>query len=196
MITESQYVKCAGLLNVQPAVIKAVAEVESNGEGFLKDGKPKILFEPHIFWKQLRMRNIKPESHTNGNNDILYPIWQPGKYGPVSKQHDRLNRAIKIHREAALSSASWGKFQIMGFNFNRCNCASLDDFITSMSISEDEHLNMFTCYIKKTFLDDELRALDWKGFARAYNGKFYWKNNYDKKLQAAYLKHKELLVAQ
>jgi len=84
MITESQYVKCADLLNVEPAVIKAVAEVESNGEGFLKDGKPKILFEPHIFWKQLRMRNIRPESHTNGNNDILYPIWQPGKYGPVS----------------------------------------------------------------------------------------------------------------
>lgn len=56
MITESQYVKCAELLNVEPAVIKAVAEVESNGEGFF-NGKPKILFEPHIFWKQLRKKN-------------------------------------------------------------------------------------------------------------------------------------------
>src|ERR687890_519428 len=106
MITDIQFEKSSKLLGVEPAVIKAVAKVESNGEGFLPDGKPKILFEPHIFWKQLRRRNIKPERHTKGNEDILYPIWKPGKYGTVSKQHDRLDRAMKINREAALSSAS------------------------------------------------------------------------------------------
>jgi N-acetylmuramidase len=190
MITESQFNKSAKKLGVDPAVIKAVAEVESNGEGFLQDGKPKILFEPHIFWKQLRRKGITPEKHVRGNEDILYPIWQSGKYGPVSKQHDRLNRAIKINREAALSSASWGKFQIMGFNCSKCDCSSVEDFVTRMSTTEDEHLNAFVCYIKNTYLDDELRALDWKGFARGYNGALYWKNNYDKKLHAAYLKFK------
>ncbi len=190
MITESQFAKSAELLGVESAVIKAVAEVESNGEGFLQDGKPKILFEPHIFWKQLRRKGIIPENYIKGNEDILYPTWQSWKYGPVSKQHDRLNRAIKINREAALSSASWGKFQIMGFNCNKCDCSSVEEFITHMGINEDEHLKAFICYIKSTFLDDELRARDWKGFARAYNGKFYWKNNYDKKLEAAYLKYK------
>lgn len=190
MITETGFVTSAQLLGVEPAVIKAVAEVESNGEGFLSDGKPKILFEPHIFWKQLRQRNIQPESYTKGNEDILYPTWQPGKYGPISKQHDRLNRAIKINREAALSSSSWGRFQIMGFNCKICNCISVEKFVERMSLNEDEHLNIFVCYVKSTFLDDELRAHDWKGFARAYNGKFYFKNNYDKKLQAAYLKYK------
>lgn len=190
MITEIQFTKSSGLLGVEAAVIKAVAKAESNGEGFLPDGKPKILFEPHIFWKQLRKRNIKPESYTKGNEDILYPTWKSGKYGPVSRQHDRLNRAIKINREAALSSASWGKFQIMGFNCNRCECKSVEEFVKRMSISEDEHLDTFICYIKNTFLDDELRAHDWKSFARAYNGPLYWKNNYEKKLQAAYLQYK------
>lgn len=190
MITESQFAKSAKLIGVEPAVIKAVAEVESNGEGFLSDGKPKILFEPHIFWKQLRQKGIKPEKHAAQNADILYPIWQAGKYGPISKQHDRLNRAIKIDKEAALRSASWGKFQIMGFNCSKCNCDGVESFVKRMSVSEDEHLNIFICYIKNAFLDDELIAHDWKGFARAYNGEFYWKNNYDKKLQAAYLKYK------
>lgn len=97
---------------------------------------------------------------------------------------------MQIDRLAALSSASWDKFQIIGFNFKKCDCNSIDDFIDSMNLSEDAHLNKFTCYIKKTFLDDELRALDWKRFARSYNGKFYWKNNYDKKLEAAYIKFK------
>ncbi|RYE58507.1 MAG: N-acetylmuramidase family protein [Sphingobacteriales bacterium] len=188
MITEMQFEKSASTLGVEPAVIKAVAEVESNGEGFLANGKIKILFEPHIFWKQLRQKGINPQLHQAGNEDILYPTWKPGKYGPVSKQHNRLNRAAAINREAALLSASWGKFQIMGFNFQRCNCESVEDFISRLSSGEDEHLETFICYIKNTFLDDELKAHDWKSFARAYNGPLYWKNNYDKKLQKAYEK--------
>lgn len=189
MITEFQFQKCATDLRVQPAVIKAVAEVESNGHGFLPDGKPKILFEPHIFWKLLRRKKIDPAAHVRGNEDILYPVWKPGKYGPVSKQHDRLNRALQINREAALWSASWGKFQVMGFNYDKCNCANVEDFVARMSTSEDEQLSLFTCYIKNALLDDELRNLDWKGFARAYNGALYWKNNYDRKLQAAFAKY-------
>ena len=35
MITEIQFEKSAFTLGVEPAVIKAVAEVESNGEGFI-----------------------------------------------------------------------------------------------------------------------------------------------------------------
>jgi hypothetical protein len=188
MITEMQFEKSAFTLGVEPAVIKAVAEVESNGEGFLADGKVKILFEPHIFWKQLRQKGIKPELHQHNNADILYATWKPGKYGPVSKQHDRMNRAAAIDREAALLSASWGKFQIMGFNFKKCDFDNVEDFIASLNSGEDEHLNTFICYIKNTFLDDELKAHDWKSFARSYNGPLYWKNNYDKKLKQAYEK--------
>jgi len=49
MISENQFSTSAKSLNVEVASIKAVAEVESSGDGFLADGKPKILFEPHIF---------------------------------------------------------------------------------------------------------------------------------------------------
>lgn len=190
MASEAQFLKSAKKLNVDPAVVKAIAEVESCGEGFLADGRPKILFEPHIFWKELRKRRIDPGKLVKGNEDILYPIWKSGSYGPVSKQHDRLNRAIRIHRESALHSASWGKFQIMGFNYAQCDLSSVENFVTEMGKTEDEHLHLFTCYIKNSLLDDELRALDWKGFARAYNGPSYWKNSYDRKLSAAYIRFK------
>lgn len=36
-------------LGVDVPTVRAVAEVESNGVGFLPDGRPKILFERHIF---------------------------------------------------------------------------------------------------------------------------------------------------
>lgn len=186
MISENQFNDSALLIKVEVAAIKAVAEVESSGDGFLPDGKPKILFEPHIFWKQLRLRGIDPTLFMEENPDILYPKWKPGAYGPVSKQHDRLQRAAKINREAALQSASWGRFQIMGFNWKDCGCAVLQDFIDAMYRSEDEHLRLFTNYIRSSHLDDELRGRDWAGFALAYNGPMYRKNNYHIKLKTAY----------
>ena len=195
MISEQQFAHSALSLNVEIAAIKAVADVESSGDGFLADGKPKILFEPHIFWKQLRTKGIDPAMFMEENPDILYPKWKPGAYGPVSRQHERLERASKINREAALQSASWGKFQVMGFNWKTCGAASLQEFINDMFESEDKHLLRFTIYIKNTFLDDELRGHDWAGFARGYNGPQYQKNRYDIKLKTAYLKHKGQVTA-
>jgi hypothetical protein len=185
-LQQSDFIGAASLLHVPVAVIKAVAEVESNGAGFLPDGKPVILFEPHVYWKELKKRNINPLNHVKGNEDILYPVWGSKPYGGVSKQHARMERAAKINRDAALSSASWGRFQIMGFNWKLCGFKSLQAFINAMFKSEGEHLNAFCNYILNTGLQDELIYKDWKGFARSYNGPLYWKNNYDKKLASAY----------
>lgn len=190
MITDKQYKESAKFLDIDVAAIKAVAEVESSGEGFMSDGKtPKILFEPHIFWKQLRKAGIDPTT-IKGASDILYPVQGSKPYGKYSIQHDKLARAAKIHRAAALMSASWGKFQIMGFNWWQCGYENLQAFINAMYRSEDDHLKAFVAYIKESMLDDELRNRDWKSFARQYNGPLYWKNRYDTKLEAAYKKFK------
>jgi hypothetical protein len=190
MITEKAYREAAEKLSTEVAVVKAVAEVESGGNGFLSSGEPKILFEPHVFWKELRRVGIDPKIHIKGNEDILYPVWKTKPYGPTSHQHSRLERATKIHRDAALKSASWGRFQIMGYNYKLAGYPTLQDFINAMYKSEDDHLNAFLNYIRNTFLDDELREKDWKGLALGYNGKYYYINNYDKKLAAAYKKFK------
>ena len=119
--------------------------------------------------------------------DILYPVWNSKPYGRSSQQHARLKRASEIHREAALESASWGKFQILGMNWDMCGVKSLQEFINAAYKSEDEHLNLFVNYIISAGLQDELREKDWKGLARGYNGPLYWKQSYDKKLASAYL---------
>ena len=189
MLTDQAYQDAANDLGVDVATIKAVAEVESAGDGFLHDGTPKILFEPHIFWKELRKRNVNPNDYLPLNADILYPTWGAKPYGKYSAQHDRLKRAVAINNEAALCSASWGKFQIMGFNYKAAGFNLLQSFINAMYKDEDAHLKAFVDYIQHEFLDDELRAKDWKGFARAYNGAAYHKNKYDLKLAAAYKKY-------
>jgi hypothetical protein len=115
MITEEEFKTAADTLNIEVAIIKAVAEVESHNNGFLVDGKPVILFEPFVFWRQLKKRNIDPKSYTDKNEDILCDSMKKVVYGRLSEQYGKLEKAIPINREAALSSASWGSFSIDGF---------------------------------------------------------------------------------
>lgn len=188
MISESKYKEVADELGIEVAVIKALAEVESSGSGFLETGEPKILFEPHIFWRELVNRGKDPNKYTKGNEDILYPKWKTGKYGKVSEQHTRLGRAVNIDREAALKSASYGKFQVLGSNYKILGYNSLQEFINCAYESEDCHLDMFVRFIRANKLVRHLQNKDYNKFFRGYNGPSYLTTKYPQKFAAAYKK--------
>lgn len=190
-LQETDYNHAAELLGVDVATIKAVLEVETgNRGGFVAEGKPTILFEGHIFWKQLKLRGVDPIKHQKGNEDILYPKWTRTHYKGGLKEYNRLEKAALIHREAALSSASWGIAQIMGFNYKVCGCQSVGEFVEKMSESEGKQLELFVQFLKGNRWDVYLRNLDWKEFARHYNGPGYAQNRYDQRLARAYTKYK------
>ena len=196
-ISQKQFEATAKRLNVEVAAVKAVAKVESGRGGFDAKGRLTLLFEPHIFWKYLWRENIDPRKIKEKQPDLVNPIWDKTLYGPVAIQWDKLLRARAINAHAANLSASYGAFQIMGFNYFLCGFDSVDSFINYLAESEANQLDAFCSYLIKVQLVDELRLLDWKGFARGYNGKYYWKNQYDVKLKNAYLKFKanpELLL--
>src|SRR5437868_4453973 len=90
------------------AAVHAVLDVESRG-GFLPDGRPKILFERAYFCR------VTGGKYNQSDPDISAPTW--GGYRGGAAEYDRLEEAIGLDREAALKSASWGAFQIMGNNF-------------------------------------------------------------------------------
>ncbi|MGN7786818.1 N-acetylmuramidase family protein [Niabella sp. 22666] len=180
-LTEKDYQAAAKLIDCEVAAIKAVAEVESRGDGFLPTGDPKILFERHIFSKR-----------TKGLFDKLFPDISnpvPGGYGKESDQHKRLFKATTLAREAALESASWGKFQVMGFNYKAAGYKTLQAFINAAYNSEADHLNMFVNFVISNNLAGFIRAKNWSAFARGYNGPDYKKNNYDVKMAEAYKKY-------
>lgn len=186
------YNEIAVKYDVEVAMIKAVKEVESGQYGaFLSDGYPPILFEGHVFWKQLESDGMYPNNYIKGNEDILYSKWTKQYYKGGMKEYNRLDKAMKINKLAALKSASWGMFQIMGFNYESCGCKSIDEFVTRMKQSEKEQLDMFMQFIINNKLDKYLRARDWVGFAKRYNGPGYAENKYDTKLQQAYNKYKK-----
>lgn len=188
-LDDADYVRAAQFLNVEIAALKAVEEVETGGRGgFVKVGYPTILFEGHIFWSQLKKKGLNPEDYVSGNEDILYPEWTKKYYKKGMAEYERLERAKKINEAAALCSASWGMWQIMGFNYPACGCADVFDFGTEMQLNEGTQLNLFVKFLQTNGWDKYLRNKDWAGFARHYNGPAYKENKYDEKLENAYLK--------
>ena len=167
-------------LRCDVAAIKAVIDVESRG-GFLKDKRPKILFERHIFSRRTdhRFDAARP--------DISNRI--PGGYKGGAAEYDRLHVATMFDEPAAMESASWGAFQIMGYPAADLDFANVDMFCDRICRSEDDQLDIFVAFIRKNRLDDELGRRDWTGFARGYNGAEFAKNRYDVKLGAAYTVH-------
>ena len=95
---------------------------------------------------------------------------------------------MALDRAAALQSASWGMFQIMGFNYQACGYSSVESFVEDMFKSESEHLSAFVGFIKKNKLAAALKSKNWATFAAAYNGPGYAENHYDTKMEKAYKK--------
>lgn len=189
-LVELDFQNAARALRCAVAAVKAVCEVEAPEGGFDADGRPRILFEGHKF-----------SAATGGRYDrshptLSYPTWTRAHYarGPTADarnagEHQRLQAAALLDRPAALASASWGKFQILGANFKACGFATLQAFINAMYASESTQLDAFIRFVKHEQLDDEMRELRWADFARRYNGPRYAENNYHGKLAAAYRRH-------
>ena len=85
-LSESAIISLADQLGLETAVVKAVNKVESSGRGFLIDGRPKILFEGHIFWSELKKRKIDPAAIVAGNENVLYPKWtkRRANFSPIT----------------------------------------------------------------------------------------------------------------
>jgi hypothetical protein len=168
-------------IGIEAAAIHAVAEVEAGGRsGFDGNGRPKILFEGHWFRK-----------FTGGEYDLKYP-WLSKAYPKSSEyykwdQYGRLYEAMDLDADAALKSASWGMFQVMGFNHN--GWGSVFSFVDDMYVSEYMHLKSFASFCKDNQLIKLINDHNWAGFAKRYNGDGYAKNHYDTKMDAAYRKY-------
>ncbi|MBJ6611385.1 MAG: N-acetylmuramidase family protein [Candidatus Thiothrix moscowensis] len=198
-LSEQDLLKAAGKLGIEVAAIKAVNEVESRGSGFLHDF-PVILFERHIFWKRLQAWGIDPAPLAADNENILGQKWDRQYYFGGVKEIGRLEQAKAIHVQAALESASWGAFQIMGFHWKKLGYANVEEFVARMMSCEAEHLEAFSRYIA-TFgcirglrlpAGQEALTLDnFRQFAHCYNGPSYEQNKYHSKMFSAYLRYRK-----
>ena len=178
------FVRAGHLIDLDPALIQAVCKVEAPFGGFDENDLPRILFEGHHF---SRLTNhVYDQSHPT----ISYMEWTRRFYSRNNTgELNRLAEAAALDRNAALQSASWGRFQIMGFNHVAAGFPVLQDFINAMYDSETAQLTAFVYFLKNDKggrMITNLRNHKWAAFARDYNGPGYADNQYDTKLATAY----------
>ncbi|MCW5760266.1 MAG: N-acetylmuramidase family protein [Phenylobacterium sp.] len=182
-LASGDFAAAAAVLGVNVAKVLAVDEVESRGRGFHpQTRRPIILFEPHRFSKLTKgaFDAVAP--------DVSYPKWGEAPY-PAGQdaRYAQLLKAARLDEGAALASASWGRFQIMGFNHRPAGFASVQAFVAAMVRSEAEHLLAFARFLKADpAMLFCLQKNDWAGFARRYNGEGYAQHGYDQRLKVAY----------
>lgn len=169
------------MIGVGEDEIHAIIDVEARGSGFDRKGRPAMLFEPHVFYRELK----GAERATAVRQGLAYKKW---KRNYPKDSYPRLQAAMKINETAALRSASWGMGQIMGFNRKAAGYPSVQAMVKAFMKDEDNHLEAMVKFIKTKGLDKHLRAHDWRKFARGYNGSGYAKNRYHIKLANSYAK--------
>jgi hypothetical protein len=192
LLTDDDFANAAQVLGCDVAAIHTVSDVESAGSGFLPapDNRPKILFESHQF--HLETVGKFDQSHP----EISTPTWVRNYGAAGAHQYDRLEVAKSLDLAAAFSSASWGRYQIMGENHRLCGWDDVAEFVSDMYDSEANHLIAFTHYLQSTGIVADLAAHNWVSFALRYNGRGERANNYDGKLAADYIReHQKYLGA-
>lgn len=164
---------------------QAFLNVESRSRGFDREGRPIILTEPHVFY-----RNLSGEKRARAVKlGLAYPKWGTKPYPKSSAlRYEWLKDAREIDESAALKSCSWGMSQILGENFSMVGYATVQQMVQAFMDDEEEHVEAMMKYILATGIDDDLRSERWATVARIYNGPGYKKNRYDEKMAAEFRK--------
>ena len=213
-VSDSIFETAATALGVPQSYVRAIAEVETNGESFLKDGSVKILFERHWFKRKLGEALKKPDVQKNvasklsvavpagagADAKLLAMVEQKypdicsaerGGYKGGEAEWTRLNLAMDFDVEAGAQSASYGGYQLMGFNYAACGYKCAKDMMLELARSESTQFLAMISFIKANpSMHAALKRGDWAKFAEYYNGTAYKENKYDIKLASSEKKWK------
>jgi hypothetical protein len=167
--------------SLNPASLQAIISVESSGSGYLGNGWVRILYERHWLWRRLEERGIIPTKLAAERPDLCGRSWDRRYYRGGAAEWDRV-AAVQAwgaradperwesYKKAAYESCSWGLFQLMGFHYTAAGYANIYELKHAFEESEVEQLDAILRWMSGNGLLAKLRAQDWTGFARGYNG--------------------------
>lgn len=182
-LSGNDFGRAAAAIGCDENAIRATCQVEARGAGFDAKNRPVILFEPHVFYRNLSGSQLDAAIRAG----LAYATWKPGHYPATQDgRYDQVERAMAINADAALKAASWGIGQVLGENYRICGYHSPQDLVSRCVASEGGQLDVMIAFILGRGLGKYLAKHDWAGFAKGYNGAAYAANQYDLKLKRAY----------
>ncbi|MDE7402985.1 MAG: N-acetylmuramidase family protein [Muribaculaceae bacterium] len=184
-LTEEDFKIVADELGVEVAAIKAVVEIEAGKQmrGFYAPGVPVVNFDRAMYRRHASKAQVR-----TGNKNAKVPS---GLSGYALREWTQLTNARRVNEQGANMGTFWGMFQIGGFNYKMCGCKNVNEFVDIMSESEFSQLELFAKFITNSGMLGDLKAKNWAGFARKYNGASYARRGYHTRMAAAYNKFKK-----
>lgn len=165
--------------------LQALLNVESRGQGFDRAGRPIILNEPHVFY-----RNLSGEKRDRAVAEgLAYAKWGMKPYPKTQdERYAWLQAAAKIDPDAAMKACSWGSTQILGENHSMVGYPTVGEMVLAFMDDEENHVEAMVNYILATGIADDMKAERWDTVARIYNGPGYKKNGYHTKMAREFAK--------
>lgn len=161
--------------------LHAFMDVEAAGSPWDAKGRPKMLFEPHVFYRLLGKGAKRDRAVKEG---LAYAKWGEKPYPRDS--YPRLSAALKIDADKAMMSCSWGLTQILAQWHQDCGYATPHAMVLAFADSAAAHLDATVKLLKAWKIDDDLRAHRWVEIAKVWNGPAHAKHNYAGRMKAAF----------
>ena len=173
-------------LRIMLAVTTAIINVESSGKGYVrkgsKQGKLVLRWEAHIFYRQLRENRyykLSKKLALKMPNVVSRRRRNPSS---VAASYVYLHQALDlcseygIDPELVLKSASYGMFQIMGFNHKDSGYESATEMVYDYAVNgEVAQLQSFAVFLQEYRGGKALRYArsgNFRGFSKLYNGSY------------------------
>lgn len=169
--------------NLEYASLMAFIEVESSGQGFGKDGRLTIQFEPFWFIK------LTPNPP--------FTKWSRNGVEGQSREWEAFEDACLIDKRAAMESTSIGLGQILGLHWRRLGYDSVQEMWDDAMKGIERQVWQICKFIDTDRrLRTALESKDWHIVASIYNGAGYKKlaeklgrEPYNISLEKAYRRH-------
>jgi len=184
-ITPAELKLVADRLGATVQQVSAVAAVESGGAGWDETGLLRCLWERHYLWKRIRFAIPLLSDPTPGGYTV------DADHDGVNDSWEKLGTAAARFGRIAFECASFGKFQLMGANWQKLGYPSVLDFVWQLSRGELAHYLAFARFLEANRLVVALRQVsgrpdDCRALAVGYNGAGYERFAYHAKIAAAY----------
>jgi LysM repeat protein len=134
------------------------------GPAYHKTGKKKVVVKGKNGRSTSKVETIDTTTGAAPVGDDIYA-------GVGLPQYKRLVKAYQLDKSAALQACSWGKFQIMGFNFKDAGYVDVFSFVKDMCTGDPAHIKAFLKFAKSnSILLDGLQTENFEKIAEGHNG--------------------------
>lgn len=179
--------------DLEPEMIMAFSKVECKREPFDSDGFPAILYERHVFYRNVVDHHGRRQAKEWAEK---YPTicaskgYGRGGYGSYAGQRKKFSKAFALCNDCAMEACSWGPFQELGENWEDYGFQNVGKFVDTMKDGLYGACIVFIRSIKARGLVVPMLNHRYATIAEKYNGKGYKQFAYDKQIQEAFEKAK------